>query len=80
MLLNNTISITYEICFSHLNYERAVLLSQTVWHIFGFLCIVFGIPGHLFQGLIMLNKSNRKEPTSFYLAAIAVCECLYLIS
>lgn len=80
MILNNTVNMTYVVCLSHLNYEQAVHLSETVWYICGLLCAVFGIPGHLFQGLIMLNKSNRKEPISFYLVAIVACEFLYLIS
>jgi hypothetical protein len=80
MMLNNTMNITSTICFFDSNSETAFLISKVILYASGLLCVVFGLPGHLFQGLIMLNKSNRKEFTSFYLVAIAVCEFFYLAS
>lgn len=62
----------------HSQLDNAVLISYTIWHTCGFICVLFGVPGHLFHLLITLNESNRKEATSWYFTAIAICELIYL--
>ncbi|CAF4747465.1 unnamed protein product [Rotaria sp. Silwood1] len=67
-----------EICSNTLNYNNALLISYIIWCTCGFLCTLFGIPGHLFQILIMSNKTNRKETTPLHFIAIAICELIFL--
>ncbi|CAF1169508.1 unnamed protein product [Rotaria sordida] len=74
-MLNTSI----EICSNILNYNTTLHISYIVWHTCGLLCTMFGIPGHLFQILIMLNKTNRKESTSLYVIAIAIFELIFLV-
>ncbi|CAF1306233.1 unnamed protein product [Adineta steineri] len=74
--MNNT---ALEICPSILHYHNAVHISYIVWRSCGLLCIIFGIPGHLFSIIILSNKNNRKEPTSLYFLAIACCELIFLL-
>jgi len=73
--MNNT---TIEICRTTLNYNNAVHISYIIWRVCGLVFTMFGIPGHLFMILIMLNKVNRKQPTSLYYIAIAISELLFL--
>ncbi|CAF2063515.1 unnamed protein product [Rotaria magnacalcarata] len=73
--MNNT---SIEICSDGWDYDNASHNSHIIWSICGFVFITFGIPGHLFQILIMSNKTNRKEPTSLYWIAIAICEITFL--
>ncbi|CAF1063159.1 unnamed protein product [Rotaria sp. Silwood1] len=67
-----------EICSSKLIYNNTLHISYIIWHICGFLCTMIGTPGHLFQILIMSNQTNRKESTSLYHIAIAICELIFL--
>ncbi|CAF1047661.1 unnamed protein product [Adineta steineri] len=73
-------STALEICPSILHYHNAVHISYIVWRSCGLLCIIFGIPGHLFSIIILSNKKNRKEPTSLYFLAIACCELIFLLA
>ncbi|CAF3107426.1 unnamed protein product [Rotaria sp. Silwood2] len=61
------------------NYNDALNISYIIWYTCGFLCTMFGIPGHLFQILIMSNKANRKESISLYFIATAICELIFLV-
>jgi hypothetical protein len=70
--MNNT---TVEI---YPNLDNALHISYIAWRTCGFLCILFGVPGNLFHLLITTNKTNRKEPTSLYFTAIAICELIFL--
>jgi hypothetical protein len=70
--MNNTTTDIYP------NLDNAIRISYIAWRTCGFLCTLFGIPGHLFQILIMTNKTNRKEPTSLYFTAIAIVELIFL--
>ncbi|CAF1022064.1 unnamed protein product [Rotaria sordida] len=74
-MLNTSI----EICTNILNYNNTLHISYIVWHTCGLLCTIFGIPGHLFQILIMLNKTNRKQSISLYFLAIAIFELIFLV-
>ncbi|CAF1028039.1 unnamed protein product [Rotaria sordida] len=74
-MLNTSI----EICSNILNYNTTLHISYIVWHTCGLLCTMFGIPGHLFQILIMLNKTNRKQSISLYVIAIAIFELIFLV-
>ncbi|CAF3028301.1 unnamed protein product [Rotaria socialis] len=73
--MNNT---SIEICSDSSDYGNASHNSHIIWSICGFVFIMFGIPGNLFQILLMSNKTNRKEPTSLYWIAIAICEIIFL--
>ncbi|UJR08236.1 hypothetical protein I4U23_012509 [Adineta vaga] len=73
--MNNT---TSSICPSILNYNSAIHISYIIWRICGLLCILFGIPGHVFSIIITTNKVYRKQPVSLYFIAIAICELIFL--
>lgn len=73
--MNNT---RIEICLNTWKHDDAFKLSTIVWCVCGFVFMLFGIPGHIFQILLMSNKTNRKEPTSIYYIAIAACELIFL--
>lgn len=77
MINNNTIS---EICINNISYDRYLHVSNTIWHTIGLIGIVIGIPGHIFQIILLSNKNNRKDPTLLYFIAIAICELIFLIS
>jgi hypothetical protein len=70
---------TLESCIKSFNYTKALHISTTVWFVCGFIGIIVGIPGHIFQIIISSHKTIRKEPTSLYLVAIAICELIFLI-
>jgi len=73
---NNT---TLEICVNNSGYDKSLYTSDIVWHVSGFIGIIVGIPGHILQIIILSNKINKKEPTSLYFIAIAVCELIFLL-
>ena len=58
-------------------YDHAVYISTIIWRSCALLCTIIGIPGHIFHFLIMLNKTNRKEPISLYFISIAICEFIF---
>lgn len=64
---------------SYPNLDNAVAISFIAWRSCGILCTLFGIPGHLFLIIITTNKTNRKQPTSLYFSAIAICEIIFLL-
>ncbi len=70
--MNNTTTEIYQ------NLDNQMHASYIAWRTCGFLCTLFGLPGHLFQILIMSNKTNRKEPKSLYFIAIATVELIFL--
>lgn len=59
-------------------FDNAIFISYTTWRVSVLICVLFGVPGHLFHILITLNPKNRKEATSLYFTAIAICELIYL--
>ncbi len=73
---NNT---TLQICVGNFSYHTSLHISNIAWHVSGLIGVIFGIPGHLFQIIILSDKTNRKEPTSFYFIAIAICELIFLL-
>ena len=75
--MNNNTSL--EICTNNSSYDQSVHISNIIWRVSGLLCILIGIPGHIFQIIIFSNNTQRKEPTSLYLLAIAICELIFLI-
>ena len=75
-MANNT---STTICPNMANYDTVLYVTMTIWHSFALLCTLFGVPGHAFQILIMFNRKNRKEPTSLYYVAIALCETIFLL-
>jgi hypothetical protein len=77
MMVNN--NTTVESCIDNFSYDKALRISTFVWYVSGFIGIVIGIPGHIFQIIILSNKTSRKEPTSLYFMAIATCELIFLI-
>jgi hypothetical protein len=70
--MNNTTTDNYS------SLDHAMHVSYIAWRICGILCTLFGIPGHICSILITTNKTNRKEPTSIYFTAIAICELIFL--
>ncbi|CAF0727262.1 unnamed protein product [Adineta steineri] len=78
-MLNTTINGTSTICFPDSNFAKALYITKIIWNFCGLFCVMIGLPGHVFQGIIMLNRINRKQATSFYFVAIAVYEFFYLI-
>ena len=76
ILTNNT---TSEICNNKFNDDLSLRISNIIWQVFGLISIMIGIPGHLFQIILLSNKTNRKEPTSLYFIAIAICELVFLL-
>ncbi len=71
--MNNTTTEIYS------NLDNAVHISYIAWRLCGFLCTLFGIPGHIFHILITTNTVNRKVPLSLYFTAIAICELIFLV-
>jgi hypothetical protein len=71
--MNNTTTEIYS------NLDNAMHISYIAWRTCGFLCTLFGVPGHIFLILITTNKTNRKEPTSLYFTAIGICELIFLL-
>ncbi|CAF0757007.1 unnamed protein product [Adineta steineri] len=78
MMINNN-NTTLEMCVSNVTYDRLFHISNSVWHVVGFFGVLFGIPGHILQIIISLNKTSRKEPTSLYSIAISVVETVFLL-
>ena len=76
-MMNNT---TEEICLHDYRHDQAIRASSIIWHSFGLLAFVFGIPGHILQIILLSKKNNHKEATSFYFFAIAFCELVFLAS
>ncbi len=76
MIKNETV---LEICADNLSYDKFLHISTIVWHVFGFIGIIFGIPGHISLIIIFSNKSSLKDPTVLYLITIAICELVFLI-
>jgi hypothetical protein len=74
--MNNTI---LNICADNFSYNNSLDISKIVWHLCGFIGMIFGVPGHIFLIIILLNKTHRKEPTSLYFIAIAICELICLM-
>ena len=74
---NNTIT---EICILNSRSDQLVQITSIIWQIFGLLSVIFGIPGHVLQIILLSsNKTCRKEPTSLYYIAIAICEIVFLL-
>jgi hypothetical protein len=65
-----------ELCKYHPYY----LLGEIIWRIGALLCVLLGMPGHIFVVTIMLNPRNRRQPVCLYFATIAIFEFIYLIS
>jgi len=76
MMKNYTV---LEICADNLTYDKVLHISSIVWHVFGFIGIIIGIPGNILQIIISSNKTSLKDPTALYLIAIAICELVFLI-
>jgi hypothetical protein len=76
MMKNET---ALEICDHNLTYDKFLHISTIVWHVFGFIGIIIGIPGHILQIIVSCNKTSLKEPTTLYFIAIAICELVFLI-
>ncbi|UJR38031.1 hypothetical protein I4U23_030713 [Adineta vaga] len=77
IVYNNT---PLKICVDNITYDNALHVNNTIWHIFGFLAVVIGIPGHILQIILSLNKTNRKVPTAMYFIAIAIFETIFLLA
>lgn len=73
---NNTIT---EICILNSRSDQLVQITSIIWQIFGFLSVIFGIPGHVLQIILLSNQTWRKEPTSLYFIAISICEIVFLL-
>ncbi|CAF4019055.1 unnamed protein product [Adineta steineri] len=78
MMINNN-NTTLEMCVGNVTYDRLFHISNSIWHVVGFFGVLFGIPGHILQIIISLNKTSRKEPTSLYSIAISVVETVFLL-
>jgi len=76
MVKNDT---ALEICADNLTYDKCLHISTIIWHVFGFIGIIIGIPGNILQIIISSNKTSLKEPTTLYFIAIAICELVFLI-
>jgi hypothetical protein len=76
MMKNDT---ALEICADNLTYDQFLHISTIVWHVFGFIGIIIGIPGNILLIIILSNKTSLKEPTMLYFIAVAICELVFLI-
>jgi F0F1-type ATP synthase membrane subunit c/vacuolar-type H+-ATPase subunit K len=76
MMNNNTL---LEICVNSINYDKSLYISRIIWYVCGFIGVIVGIPGHIFQIIISSNKTNRKQLTSIYFISIAICELVFLL-
>lgn len=75
-MFNNT---TLEICVKNSNYDKLLHISNLIWQVSGFLGVIVGIPGHIFQIIILSQEKNRKQTSSLYFIAIAICETIFLL-
>ncbi len=76
----NNDNTTLEICVNNSSHDKSLHISYVIWHVSGFIGIIIGIPGHIFQIIILSRKANiQKEPTSLYFIAIAICELIFLL-
>jgi hypothetical protein len=75
--MNNDTAL--EICAHNLTYDKFLHISTTVWHVFGFIGIIIGIPGQILRIVVSSHKTSLKEPTTLYIIAIAICELVFLI-
>jgi hypothetical protein len=73
---NNT---TTEICITNFQPDKFVQITNIIWQVSGLFSVIIGIPGHLLQIILLSNKTSRKEPTSLYFIAIAICELVFLL-
>ncbi|CAF1281521.1 unnamed protein product [Adineta steineri] len=77
MMINN--NTTLEICISNVTYDKLFHISSSIWYVFGFISVLFGIPGHILQIIISFSKTSRKEPTSLYFIAMSIVETVFLL-
>ncbi|CAF0721354.1 unnamed protein product [Adineta steineri] len=77
MMINN--NTTVEICISNVTYDKLFHISSSIWHVFGFIGVLFGIPGHILQIIISFNKTSRKDPTSLYFIAMSIVDIVFLL-
>ncbi|CAF1020125.1 unnamed protein product [Adineta steineri] len=77
MMINN--NTTLEMCISNVTYDKLFHISSSLWHVFGFIGVLFGIPGHILQIIISFNKTSRKQPNSLYFIAISIVEIVFLL-
>lgn len=75
-MLNNE---TLDMCPNDERYDRLFQITLVIWHIFALLAIVLGVPGHIFQIIILSHKSFRQDPPSLYMIAISVCDLIFLL-
>jgi len=73
---NNT---TTETCITNFQPDKFVQITSIIWQVSGLFSVIIGIPGHLLQIILLSNKTSRKEPTSLYFIATAVCELVFLL-
>ena len=73
---NNT---TSEVCNNTLSYDKLLHISSIIWRVSGLLSVIIGVPGHLLQISFSLTKTSRKDPTTLYWIAIAICELVFLL-
>jgi hypothetical protein len=73
---NNT---TTEICITNFQPDKFVQITNIIWQVSGLFSVIIGIPGHLLQIILLSNKTSRKEPTSLYFIATAICELVFLL-
>ncbi len=76
MIMNN--NTTTEICITNFHTDKFVQITSTIWQVSGLFSVIIGIPGHLLI-IILSNKTIRKEPTSLYFIATAICELVFLL-
>lgn len=66
-------------CINESEYDQLLYLSTIIWRICGLLSVIFGVPGHCFQIILLSIKSSRQDPTRLYYISIAICELIFLL-
>ncbi|CAF0720794.1 unnamed protein product [Adineta steineri] len=66
-------------CISNVTYDKLFHISSSIWHVFGFIGVLFGIPGHILQIIISFNKTSRKDPTSLHFIAMSIVDIVFLL-
>ncbi|CAF3376069.1 unnamed protein product [Rotaria socialis] len=70
---------TLEFCVNNISNGKSLFISNITLHICGFICIIIGLPGHIFHFIALLIKTNRNDPNTLYLIATMICDLIFVI-
>lgn len=75
-MLNNE---TLDMCPDEHRYDHLLKISLVIWRFCGPSAILLGLPGHVFHIATLTHQLYRKDPQSLYLAAVSVCDLIFLL-